>query len=119
MEIKDNDHHMQYDELAFKIHKKGLKVDICHFCKKIGHFQKDFPRRKAWFEKKGKHNTYVCFESNLAKVSYNTWWLDSGCTTHVYNIIWRFLSIQTTIPNKKFVLMGNRMKVLMEVVRTY
>ena len=41
----------QYDESAFKIHKKGPKVDICHFCKKTRHFQKDCPRRKAWFEK--------------------------------------------------------------------
>ena len=73
----------QYDEPTFKIHKKGPKVDKFHFCKNTRHFQKDFPIRKAWFEKKGKHNAYVCFESNLAKVPYNTWWLDFGCTTHV------------------------------------
>ena len=109
----------KFEEPAFKIHKKGPKVDRCHFCKKTGHFQKDCPRRKAWFEKKGKHNAYVCFESYLVEVPNNTWWLDSGCTTHVSNIMQGFLSIQTTRPNEKFVLMGNRMKAPMEAVGTY
>ena len=38
---------LKYEEPAFKIHKKRPKVDICHFCKKVGHFQKDCPRSKA------------------------------------------------------------------------
>ena len=38
---------LKYEELAFKIHKKGPKVDRCHFCKKNRHFQKDCPIRKA------------------------------------------------------------------------
>nr|KYP46272.1 hypothetical protein KK1_032149 [Cajanus cajan] len=42
----------------------------CHFYGKSGHFQKDCPKLKAWFKK---------------KVPYNTWWIDSGCTTHVSN----------------------------------
>jgi len=30
---------------------------------------------------------YVCFESNLIKVPHNSWWIDSGCTTHVSNMM--------------------------------
>ena len=37
----------QYDEPTFKIHKKGLKIDRCNFCKKIRHFKKDCPIRKS------------------------------------------------------------------------
>ncbi|KAL3839340.1 hypothetical protein ACJIZ3_023931 [Penstemon smallii] len=33
--------------------KKDLGKDKCHFCNKRGHYQKDCPKRKAWFEKKG------------------------------------------------------------------
>ena len=55
----------------------------------------------------------------MAEVPNNTWWLDSGCTTHVSNIMQGFLSIQTTRPNEKFVLMGNRMKAPVEAVGTY
>ncbi|XP_060211145.1 uncharacterized protein LOC132638195 [Lycium barbarum] len=32
---------------------KELKADVCRFCRKEGHYQKDCPIRKAWFEKKG------------------------------------------------------------------
>jgi len=35
---------------------------------------------------------YVCFESNLTEVPYNSWWIDSGCTTHVSNMMQGFLS---------------------------
>ncbi|RID49620.1 hypothetical protein BRARA_H00408 [Brassica rapa] len=33
--------------------KKARKDDRCNFCKKSGHFQKDCPKRKELFEKKG------------------------------------------------------------------
>ena len=44
-------------------------------------------KHRAWFEKKGEYNAYVCFESNLTEVPHNTWWIDSGCTTHVSNVM--------------------------------
>nr|KYP55707.1 Retrovirus-related Pol polyprotein from transposon TNT 1-94 [Cajanus cajan] len=103
-------------ESSTKIQKK---TDKCHFCGKSGHFQKDCPKRKAWFEKKGEHNAYVCFESNLTEVPHNTWWIDSGCTTHVSNMMQGFLTTRTISPNEKFVFMGNRVKVSVEAVGTY
>ncbi|XP_074556836.1 uncharacterized protein LOC141819121 [Curcuma longa] len=38
---------------ASQADKKEHNNDKCHFCKKEGHYQKDCPKRKAWFEKKG------------------------------------------------------------------
>jgi len=61
----------------------------------------------------------VCFESNLAEVPHNTWWIDSKCMNHVSNIVHGFLTIQTISPNEKFVFMGNRVKAPMEAVETY
>ena len=50
----------------------------CYFCRGYGHLQKNCPKRRAWFEKKGKLLAYVCFESNMTQVPSNTWWIDSG-----------------------------------------
>ena len=75
---------LKIDESSTKIQKKN---DKCHFCGKSGHFQKECVKRRAWFEKKDEHNAYVCFESNLTEDSHNTWWIDSGCTTHVSNVM--------------------------------
>ncbi|XP_010510690.1 PREDICTED: uncharacterized protein LOC104786913 [Camelina sativa] len=33
--------------------KKAKKDYRCNFCKKVGHFQKDCPKRREWFERKG------------------------------------------------------------------
>ena len=33
------------------------------------------------------HCFFVCYESNLAEVPSNTWWIDSGATTHVTNLM--------------------------------
>jgi len=107
------------NESSIQIHKKELSNDACRFCKKTGHWQKDFPKRKAWFERKGKPSAFVCFESNFAEVPYNTWWLDSGCTTHVSNTMQGFLTTQTISQNEKFILMGNRAKVQVEAIGTY
>jgi len=75
---------LKIDESSTKIQKKN---DKCHFYGKSGHFQKDCIKRRAWFEKKGEHNAYVCFESNLTEVSHNTWRIDFRCTTHVSNVM--------------------------------
>ena len=107
------------NESSAQIHKKEQSNDVCRFCKKNGHWQKDCLKRKAWFERKGKPSAFVCFESNFAEVPYNTWWLDSGCTTHVSNTMQGFLTTQTISQNEKFILMGNRAKVQVEAIGTY
>ncbi|KAG8377672.1 hypothetical protein BUALT_Bualt08G0057200 [Buddleja alternifolia] len=44
----------------------------------------------------------------------NTWWLDSGATTHVSNMMQGFLTIQSIDPSKNFLFMGNQMKAPIE-----
>ena len=105
--------------LHVQIHKKEQKNDKYHFCKKPGHYQKDCLKHKAWFEKKGKPLVFVCFESNLTEVPYNTWWIDSGSTTHVLNTMQGFLMTQTINPNENFIFMGNRVKAPVEAIGTY
>ena len=52
----------KYEEPAFNIHKKGPKVDRCHFCKKTRHFQKDCPRVRLG--SKRKVNIMLMYVSN-------------------------------------------------------
>ena len=100
--------------------RKERKADKYHFYKKEGHYQKDCLKHKAWFEKKGIfHYASLIFESNLFEVPSNTWWLDSGATTHVFNVIQGFLTIQSINPNENFLFMGNRKKAPIEGIGTY
>ena len=64
-------------------------------------------------------NAFVYFESNLYEVPSNTWWLDSGATTHVSNTMHGFLTCQSTNLNDNFLFMGNQMKASIEGIGTY
>lgn len=99
--------------------KRVQKKDICHFCKKPGHYKSDCLKCKARFERKGKPCAFVCFESILTEVPYNTWWIDFGATTHVSNTMQGFLMIQTISPNEHSLFMENWVKVPVEGVGTY
>ncbi|XP_068331583.1 uncharacterized protein [Pyrus communis] len=68
----------------------------CFICKKVGHQKTECTRYKRWKEnkecKKNKgtlHRISVCFQSNLVKISYDTWWLETGATIHVTNSLQR------------------------------
>jgi len=91
----------------------------CQFCGKSEHFQKDCRKRMSWFEKKGELNAHVCFELNLTEVPHNTWWIDYGCTTRVFNTMQKILTIQPISPNGKLVFIGNRVKAPIEAVGIY
>ncbi|GJZ97000.1 retrovirus-related pol polyprotein from transposon TNT 1-94 [Tanacetum coccineum] len=59
------------------------------------------------------------FKKKQHEVPSNTWWFDSGATTHVSNIMQGFLTIQTTSPTNNCLFTGNRMKAPIEGVGTY
>ena len=73
--------------------------------------KKDCIKRKTWFEKRGINLYFVCYESNLAEVPSNTWWIDSGATTHVTNLMQGFLTTRKPKESEKFLYTGNRLKV--------
>lgn len=62
----------------------------CFYCKKKGHFQKDFRNFFSRCEKKGISITCVCFENNFVDVPNKTWWIDTGATSHVDNSLHGF-----------------------------
>jgi len=44
---------LKINDSPVQIQKKASKRNNCHFYGKSEHFQKDCPKRKFWFEKKG------------------------------------------------------------------
>ncbi|KAL8159417.1 hypothetical protein V2J09_000954 [Rumex salicifolius] len=81
-------------------------------------------KKKKLSEKKGlvrqgTHYVFVCFESNLIEVPNNTWWIDSGATTHVSHIKQGFRSIQPIRGAEQYLFMGNKTKALIEDIGTY
>lgn len=81
------------------------KVHKCYFCNKPGHKKAECLKRIAWMERRSIHSVSVCFEFNFIEVPSNTWWLDTGATTHVSNIMQGFLMFQPQRENEKFLFM--------------
>ena len=65
------------------------------------------------------HYVSPIFESNLTEVPSNTWWLDSVATTHMANIMQRFITFRTINPTSDILFMGNRIKASIEGIGTY
>ena len=91
---------------------KNVVIISVTFVIKTGHLKKNCLKFKVWFEKKSKSCVLVCFELNFIEVCHNTRWINFGSTTHISNIMQRFLIIQTTKSNENFVFMRNGNKVL-------
>ncbi|XP_028124521.1 uncharacterized protein LOC114321552 [Camellia sinensis] len=53
------------------------------------------------------------------KVTSNTWWIDSGATTHITNDMQGYLSTRKPKESERFVYMGNRLKAEVVAVGTY
>ncbi|CAD5168108.1 unnamed protein product [Musa acuminata subsp. malaccensis] len=49
----------------------------------------------------------------------NTWWIDSGASTHVTNNMQGFLSIRKPKEHERFIIMGNRLKAKVISMGTY
>jgi len=66
------------------IFNKGI---WCFWCKEKGHKKSNCGKFKAWLENKqksrGNNSTFVCLESDQVDVPIDSWWIDSGSTTHI------------------------------------
>ena len=60
--------------------------------------------------------TLVCFEVNLASVPKNTWWLDSGATTHISISMQGCLSYRRPSDGEIYIFVGNEKSVEIEAI---
>ncbi|RVW14119.1 hypothetical protein CK203_099176 [Vitis vinifera] len=90
-----------------KVQKKQDKEITCFFCKKVGHMKKACTKYAIWCEKKCTLLNFVCSEINLAIVPIDTWWIDTGATTHINVTIQGCLRSQMSFDGERYIYVGN------------
>ena len=101
-----------------KLNRKNEEF-LCYFCKKRGHLKRDCPKYAAWRVKKGKLLTLVCSEVNLASVPKDTWWVDSGATTHISMSMQGCLWSRPPTDAERFIFVGDGKKVPVEAIGNF
>ena len=96
--------------------KQQKDTEGCFFCNKPGHVKKDCTKYHAWRAKKGTFLTLVCSEVNLASVPRNTWWLDSGATTHISVSMQGCLSYRKPSDAERHIFVGDGKSVEVEAI---
>ncbi|RVX10077.1 Retrovirus-related Pol polyprotein from transposon TNT 1-94 [Vitis vinifera] len=99
-----------------KEQKKQDKEITCFFCKKAGHMKKTCTKYAAWREKKGTLLNFVCSEINLAVVPTDTWWIDTGATTHISVTMQGCLRSRMPTDGERYIYVGNSNKVAVKAI---
>jgi len=60
--------------------------------------------------------TFVCSEVNLVSVPKNTWWLDSGATTHISASMQGCLSYRRPSDGERYIFVGDEKSVEVEAI---
>ena len=58
----------------------------------------------------------MCFESNLADINHDTWWIDSGCTIHITNVLQDIKNPRKPVGSEEYIYSGNKMSSHVEAV---
>ena len=80
--------------------------------------KKDCSNFKIWLDKKGIQFSFVCYESNMANVNHNTWWIDFSSTIHVSNTLQSMQNLRKPVGNEQCIYSGSNMSSRVEAIDT-
>ena len=81
--------------------------------------KKECPKYDAWRVKKDKFLIVVCSEVNLVFVPKDTWWVDSGATTHISMTMKGCLWSRPPSDDERFIFVGDSKKVVVKAIGTF
>uniref|UniRef100_A0A803R874 Retrovirus-related Pol polyprotein from transposon TNT 1-94-like beta-barrel domain-containing protein n=1 Tax=Cannabis sativa TaxID=3483 RepID=A0A803R874_CANSA len=93
-----------------------MKLLRVQFKYQPGHVKKDCAKYHAWRVKKGINLALVCSEVNLVSVPRNTWWIDSGTTTHISISVQGCLSYRKPSDGERYIFVGDGQSVEVEAI---
>ncbi|CAH9073382.1 unnamed protein product [Cuscuta europaea] len=80
--------------------------------------KKECSKFKSWLKKKGTTLAFVCYESNMININHNRWWIDSGSTIHVSNILPGMENLRKPVASEQCIYSGGRIISHVEAIRT-
>ena len=84
-----------------------------------GHMKKTYTKYAAWCEKKGTLLNFVCSEINLAVVPTDTWWIDTGATTHISVTMQGCLRSRMPTDGERYIYVGNGNKAAINLAQFF
>ena len=102
-----------------KVQKKQDKEITCFFCKKTGHIKKTCTKYATWREKKGTLLNFAGSKINLAIVPTDTWWIDTGATTHISVTMQGCLRSRMPTNGERYIYVGNGNKVAVKAISIF
>ncbi|RVX00777.1 hypothetical protein CK203_026460 [Vitis vinifera] len=99
-----------------KEQKKQDKEITCFFCQEGWSYEETCTKYAAWREKKGTLLNFVCSEINLAVVPTDTWWIDTGATTHISVTMQGCLRSRMPTDGERYIYVGNGNKAAVKAI---
>ena len=99
--------------------KKQDSVITCFFCREAGHEKHECSKYATWHVKKGTLLNLVYSEVNLDLVPDDTWWIDTGATTHISVTRQDCIRSRMPIDGERYIYVGNDNKVTVEAIGVF
>ncbi|GJY10294.1 zinc finger, CCHC-type containing protein [Tanacetum coccineum] len=98
------------------------KDSICHHCKEVGHWRRNYPSYHAELNKRKNASvasTSGIFTIELYAFSNNTWVYDTGCGTHIFNTSHGLRESRKLKHGALSLYMGNGIGAAVEAIRSF